>query len=196
MITFQFGPTSFAWEDYDANHPVVATLRQLKTNFPELQIIPKSESLFRRIVYWTLLILTFGLFKDTKFTTCAKNRIYLSDSDARLFKAYLPSIIHMVLRHEEVHLGQIAYYGRVEFYLRYLGFPLPVFFAWTRAMIEKPAYQAEMKAAWECRRDVTSDNYKEQWISKFYGKTYAYMWRHTKTVEKWYEEGLRAITSG
>jgi hypothetical protein len=166
-------------------------LGQLSSEFPEVKLIKKSDSSFMKFL--SVLLFFNKTFMDD-YTTTIWNYIWLpkwwDDENEYLSKA-------IVLRHEMVHLRQQKRYGFVLYCLVYLLFPLPILLAWGRAVLEKEAYEEDIKAAFEYYGASELDNaFKSYIVENFTGSDYGWMWPFRASIEKWYEKVVYEVVNG
>jgi len=137
-------------------------------------------------------ILTFGKNKSflTDYVTTIKYKVYVP-SDWSTFKERDKII---VINHELVHMNQYYRYKTL-FFLAYLLFPVPLFFAWARTKFEMEAYEVTLRLT--AKRygipHIEDVLYRNSIITIFTGPGYGWMMYYRKYVENWYDEVLRKI---
>lgn len=167
-------------------------LLEMRQEFPDFEIVPKSESRLMRAIDVILRIITFGQMKAfmTGFITTLGTTVYVhgpwTDSSDNS-KA-------IVLRHERVHMRQARRYTRPLFSLLYL-FVLPS--VWTfRARFEKEAYEETMAAVAEIYGpEALNPDLKEGLVGHFTSAEYFWMDPFRRSVERWYDETRDRILS-
>ena len=111
-------------EDYEA------LLVEIKKEFPDFDIIKKTDSKLMKLIDVCLKVITFGQMKTfmTNFITTLGVKVYVTEKweSSRLVDKV------EVLRHERIHMRQGKKYGRFLFSFLYLLFPLPVGLAYFR----------------------------------------------------------------
>lgn len=88
-----------------------------------------------------------------------------------------------VLKHEMVHVRQFRRIGPVAYWLLYLFFPLPIFFAWGRYRFEREAYLTQVLAA-----NPGSDRDAQiEWVVGLLGGS-PYLWAWPKAwIRAWFK---------
>lgn len=164
-------------------------LRDILEEFPDFQIVVKSESRLMVCIDKFLKIVTLGRMKTfmTGFTTTVGNTTYVSTNWNELSR----TIRSIVLRHERIHLRQAKSYSRFFFSFLYI-FVLPVF--WTyRSKFEREAYEETMRASVEAYGlDVLNDTMKSEIVGYLSSHQYFWMMRK-KSAELWFDETKEKI---
>jgi hypothetical protein len=93
----------------------------------------------------------------------------------------------IILRHENIHLGQAAKEGQLLFSLKYLFWYFPMFFAWGRTVLEMEAYKESIIATIENEgvSAVQNDSFKSWLISNFTSSSYLWMWYDSNYITNW-----------
>lgn len=170
-------------------------LVEVKKEFPDFDIIKKSDSKLMKLIDICLKVLTFGQMNKfmTGFITTIGAKVYVHDSWQDSSLASKSEII----RHERIHMRQAKKYGRFLFSFLYLMFPLPGGLAYFRKKFEQEAYEESMRALYEYlgEKAFTPSN-KEFILSQFTSANYFWMWPFRKSLEIWYDGVVSKIKSG
>jgi len=169
-------------------------LHDLKVEFPDFRLMPKSDSTFMRVLHVLLSIVTFGGASKSfmsDYVTTIGHTVYIPDGWGRI-----PAEEKVVLlRHERVHLRQARKYGQLFFSFLSLCFALPLFLAYYRAKFEKEAYEESMRAdAEQYGLTVFNDKYREFILRQFTGPMYGWMWPFSAGIETWYQETVKRVS--
>jgi len=168
----------------------------IKSEFPDFEIVSKNSSKLMKIIDVALKIITFGQMKMfmTNFITTMGNKIYVP-SDWEQFPVMSKISI---LRHERIHMRQAKKYGRFMFSVLYLFVPFPVGIAYFRKKFEQEAYEESLKAVYEWRgvKALESPELKERILKHFTSAEYFWMWPFQKNLESWYDGVVSKIKSG
>jgi len=164
------------------------TVEEIKDEFSSFKIVKKSDSLFMKIIYYLLLIITFGTQKVfmKSYTTTIGNTVYVSSN----WERYSVFSKVSLLRHERVHMRQAKKYGMFLYSFLYLMFPLPVGLAYYRAKFEKEAYEETISCAYAEGGEayVKRVLFREYIVGQFTTGKYLWMWPFRKSVEKWFDK--------
>lgn len=160
--------------------PLVA---DIKKEFPNFKLVPKSESTFMKVLAFLLRIIGNKTFMESYITTI-NTTVYTHagwDASKESSKA-------AILRHERVHMRQARKYTFPLYAFLYLLFPLPLGLAWFRAKFEMEAYKESMRATyWLGGLPALQRNtYKEYILSQFLTGVYGWMWPFRHSMEVWY----------
>lgn len=176
-----------------SNEGYDALLNEIKNEFPEFNVVKKSESRLMRTIGSFLKIASFGkmnTFMDSFITTIGTT-VYVPDQwDSRS-----ASTKAITMRHERVHMRQARRLGRFIFSFLYLFFPLPVAFAYFRTRFEKEAYEESLRALAEYYGPkFFTPTLREKIIAHFISAEYMWMWVHKQSIEAWYDGVVADIT--
>ena len=177
-------------EDYEA------LLVEIKKEFPDFDIIKKTDSKLMKLIDVCLKVITFGQMKTfmTNFITTLGVKVYVTEKweSSRLVDKV------EVLRHERIHMRQGKKYGRFLFSFLYLLFPLPVGLAYFRKKFEQEAYEESIRAIYQYHGEkaASSSRVREFIISQFTTANYFWMWPFRGNLEKWYDSTIEKIKSG
>jgi len=171
-------------------------LVEVKKEFPDFDIIKKSDSGLMKLIDICLKILTFGQMNKfmTGFITTIGAKVYVHDSWQDSSLASKSEII----RHERIHMRQAKKYGRFLFSFLYLLFPLPGGLAYFRKKFEQEAYEESIRAIYQYHGEkaASSSQVKEFVLSQFTSANYFWMWPFRKNLEAWYDGVVAKIKSG
>lgn len=160
-------------------------MKEIRAEFPDFKVVPKSESSLMRAINSFLLVVSFGQIKQfmTSFTTTIGTTVYVTEG----WKTSTDVSKIILLRHERVHMRQAKRLTRPLFSFLYLFVFLPGLLAYFRARFEKEAYEESFKASFEHygREYVFSKEYRDRVAKNFTGPAYLWMWPFPKTVDKW-----------
>lgn len=169
-----------------------ALLAEVKREFPEFQVVKKSESRLMRAIDGFLRVATFGKMETfmTGFITTIGTTMYVTDTwDSRS-----PATRAITLRHERVHMRQSREWGRFLFSFFYLFF-LPTVFAWGRTRFEKEAYEESLRAYHEYYGSkFFTPALREDIVRHFTSAEYFWAWPWRRSIEKWYDDVVSSIT--
>lgn len=165
-------------------------ISEIKDEFPDFQLISKSQSWLSKVINIFLLIITFGQQKTfmTKYTTTIGHTIYTPSSWDEWHEAN--KII--ILRHERIHLRQAKKYTRFLFSFLYLFVFFPTVFAYFRKKFEQEAYEESIRARIEYFgvEFVKKPGYKESLVKQFISAQYFWTWPFKKSIEEWFDKAL------
>jgi len=166
----------------------------ISREFPSFKVVRKSDSFLMKVISVFLRIITLNQMNEymTDFTTTIGNTIYVPT----VWDKYVPRTQIAILRHERVHMRQAARMGRILFFLTYVFWPFPLFFAWGRTKLEMEAYEETMLAARENGVDITGTAFREDIIKHFITAQYGWMWPFRRTIERWFDDAALRIISG
>lgn len=174
----------------DNYNELIATI---KKEFPDFEIVKKSDSKLMKVIDIFLKAITFGKMSSfmTSYTTTLGNRIYTSSEwDNRSITTQIST-----LRHERVHMRQARKHGKLLYSLMYLFFPLPVGFAFYRARFEMEAYEETLRTMYKFYGPaVLTKTTKETILGYFTGPEYFWMWPWKKDLEAWYDDFVERLT--
>jgi hypothetical protein len=153
----------------------------LRSEFPKLKIIPKSESKLMKLL--ALVMFWNPSFMDA-FTVVFGNNVYMPQ---RIIGTDQGADI---LRHEAVHMRDSKKY-HIFYALSYIILPIGPS---GRAFWEFRGYKESMRAEYE-RYGRVFDQSIDFWVSQFTGPNYLFMFPFPKTVRKWFEKAREEITN-
>lgn len=161
------------------------TLKDIRAEFKDFKVVPKSESRVMRLIDFVLKVITFGQMKIfmTGFITTLGTTVYVPKSWDETNE-----ILRVItLRHERIHMRQARKYTRPLFSFMYL-FLLPS--VWTfRAKFEMEAYEETMRSLSKfCGHGTLNDELKASMVKHFTSAEYFWMKPSKKSVEKWFDE--------
>jgi hypothetical protein len=169
-----------------------ALIDELRAEVPGLRVVAKADSRLQRAIHRALVIATFGrmqAYLDDYVTTIGETIYVPADWDARPDDDRWAT-----LRHEAVHLRQFQRWTLPGMAVLYLLVPLPVGLAWCRARFEWEAYEETIRAELELRGlDHVRGPLKDEIVRRFTGPDYGWMWPFRRTVERWYDDAVRAL---
>ena len=171
-------------EDYET------LLVEIKKEFPDFEMIKKTDSKLMKLIDVCLKVITFGQMKTfmTSFITTLGAKIYVIEKweSTRLVDKV------EILRHERVHMRQAKKYGRFLFSFLYLLFPLPIGLAYFRKKFEQEAYEESIRTIYQYHGEkaASSSLIKEFIISQFTSANYFWMWPFRGSLEKWYDAAV------
>ena len=177
-------------EDYET------LLVEIKKEFPDFEMIKKTDSKLMKLIDVCLKVITFGQMKTfmTSFITTLGAKIYVIEKweSTRLVDKV------EILRHERVHMRQAKQYGRFHFTFLYLLFPLPIGLAYFPKKFEQEAYEESIRTIYQYHGEkaASSSLIKEFIISQFTSANYFWMWPFRNNLEKWYDATIKKIKSG
>ncbi len=157
---------------------------------PKVKRIWKHESKLMRLC-GKLMGGDKGQFMSIYATTMG-NKIYLpegwwngADEQQRV----------ILLRHELVHVKQMAKYSVPLFFFLYIFVPFPIGLGYFRAKFEKEGYAETLKARYEYygESDIKSAECREWIVKQFTGSAYGWMWPFKKSINKWYDKTIQEI---
>ncbi|MBE8182529.1 MAG: hypothetical protein HAW61_03270 [Candidatus Portiera sp.] len=101
----------------------------------------------------------------------------------------------ILLRHELIHVKQMAKYSVPIFFFLYIFVPFPIGIGYFRAKFEKEGYAETLKAQYEYwgESSITSIECREWIIEQFVGSAYGWMWPFKKSMHKWYDKTIQEI---
>lgn len=173
-----------------STHKVSANVFMQK--HPNIKLIWKEES---RLMKFINSIMHFGNSKHPfmlKYATTIGNNIYMP-------KAWWDPASEeqkiILLRHELVHVKQMAKYSVPLFFFLYIFVPFPIGLGYFRAKFEKEGYAETLRARYEYWGvdSITSDDYRTWVISQFTGGAYGWMWPFKKSANTWYDSVISKI---
>jgi hypothetical protein len=174
-------------------------LADIRYDFPDFKLLPKSRSKFMKLIDVCLKIITLGQMSTfmTDFTTTIGYSVYTPlswDESIDISKM-------IILRHERIHMQQRNKYGSLMFSFLYLFFPVPCVFSYFRMKFETEAYAETLKAKVELTETgkdvIQSKEYKERVIGHFIKASYFWTWPFRKNLEIWYTRAVAdALTKG
>ncbi len=170
-------------------------LAEISAEFPRFRLLRKRDSWLMAAIDWALRLLTFG--KQSRFLTEYHTVIGYTLYVAPTWESLNESDRLALLRHERVHLRQRRRYGILGLAFIYLIPILPLGLAYGRARLEWEAYCETIRALFEMRGDsvLTDQLLRNRIIGRFVGPDYGWMWPFRKSVEKWYDALLSALSS-
>lgn len=148
------------------NEKYLQIVAELKTEFPNFEIVQKENNWLMRLIYNLTLMRFWNPDFMSAYVTVMFGRVYMP--------SYLIGSLtgYMVLRHERVHLRDAARWP-VLFELSYLLFPLP-FFITMRAYWEYRAYCESLVTEAELFGYVRRDTI-DFFVNQFTGSYYLWM---------------------
>lgn len=172
---------------------VKEALDEARKEFPDVQLVMKSESRLMRAIGAFLTVASFGKNRDfmRSYYTTIGTTVYLPTA----WETSREESRTIVLRHEVVHMRQARRYGRLLFSLLYLFAFLPVGLAYFRAKFEKEAYEESLRARAELLGpdSLGSPELRRAMVGHFVGPDYLWAWPFRKSVERWYSEAVERI---
>lgn len=167
---------------------------RIKSAYPKFDVLEKENSTFMKILNVFMIILSFGQNKEflTKYITTIGYKIYVPE-----FWFRTPYHIRIEkLYHEAIHMEQRTRYGILFYPLYLLGLPFPIFFAYYRTKFEKEGYEATMQYHYKrYGEQFFTTEYKNSILEKFSSSGYLWMWMNKSSIEKWYDDFLKEMTS-
>lgn len=172
-------------------------IAELKAEFPEFRLLPKSESTLMKVLDIGLKIITFWQMTTfmTNFTTTFG------------FDAYVPSLWDQmdkvgILKHERRHFRQMdkggKFWGklwRIWYGFIYLFAFFPCGLAYYRKKYEQDAYEETLRHKAQTRgiNFIERPEYKEIIISHFTSAKYFWTWPFRKSIEEWYDTTVKNL---
>jgi hypothetical protein len=167
----------------------------VSNEFPEFDIVDKSESTFMKVLNVLLLVLTFGQSKKfmTHYVTTIGNTMYVPEA----WDIFQPEQRMEIYRHERVHLRQSKAHGAFTFAVRYLFLPFPFFWATWRTRFEQEAYEESMRAMLEYQGVGALDNptYRAAMVAQFTTGAYGWMCINRIAIEQWFDTTAAKLRS-
>jgi hypothetical protein len=162
--------------DYDA------LIAAMQAEFPGWQVVKKSES---PLMQWIRRILFFNKTFMTNFVTSFGFWMWTPT----MWESWSLSTKCEIIRHEREHFRQQKRLGFPMFAFQYLLWPLPLFYAKSRAEFEKQGYAESMRATAEYFgvQELEDVEYREFVIGCFTGPDYGWMWPFRDDLDKWYD---------
>ena len=173
-------------EDYEK------LLSEIKSEFPQFEIIKKQDSKLMKSIGVFLKIASFGKTKFfmESFVTTLGEKVYVPAT----WDAYSLATRAITLRHERIHMRQAKRIGRTAFSLLYLFLPVPIFFAYFRMKFEKEGYEESLQAYNEYYGPrFFTQALKDSIVSHFTSAEYIWMWPWKAQIEKWYDDTVYEI---
>ena len=167
-------------------------LSEIKSEFPQFEIVKKQESKLMKSISLLLKIVSFGKMKTfmESFITTLGEKVYVPTA----WDTYSTATKAITLRHERVHMRQAKRTGRIAFSLLYLLVPFPVVFAYFRMKFEKEGYEESLRAYNEYYGPrFFTQGLKDSIVSHFTTSEYIWMWPWKADVERWYDETINKI---
>lgn len=169
-------------------------LAEIESEFPDFQIVNKSDSNFMKLLDVGLRIVTLNKMNEfmTRFTTTVGYTVYVTDEWEH--RSQMDRV--EVLRHERVHMRQRQKLGFFVFMVMYLLLPLPLFFAHFRKKFEQEAYMESMRCEAERAGSaipLMQKKYRDAMIERFTGPSYGWMWVRRGDIENWYDDAVDTI---
>lgn len=168
---------------------------EIKSEFPDFGLVPKSESGFMKAINAFLLAATFGQLNRfmTSYITTIGHTVYTPSGWDQMEE--VSKVV--VLRHERVHMRQQRRYGRLLFSFLYLLPFFPLFLAYWRRKFEMEAYEESMRAEVELRGTavVFSSQYRDWMVSQFVGPQYGWMWPFKGAVTRWCMDTVEKVVN-
>lgn len=165
---------------------------ELRREFPDFRILPKSGSRLMRAIGLFLRIVSFGQMKSfmSTYHTTLGTTVYTAevwDSRSEIDKV-------VTLRHEAVHMRQARRLGTVWFSFLYLFAWFPVGLARKRADFEMEAYEETLRAVAQLRGPMAIAKVdRERIIRHFTSADYLWAWPFRKSIEAWYDQAVRKV---
>lgn len=164
---------------------------EISMDFPDFEVIKKSDSTLMKAINIALRIITFNQMKTfmTSFTTTLGNTVYVPESwDIRDITSRW-----ITLSHERVHMEQAKKYGRLWFSILYM-LCLPALFAFYRTKFEKEAYEVSLRCQYQAYGPASfTDSSKGHVVDHFTTGQYLWMWILSSGIEEWYDEVVLRI---
>lgn len=165
----------------------------LRSEFPRMRLVKKTDSPLHRVIHHALVVLTFGgmrSYLDGYQTTIGRTIYVTADWDERD-----PLERYCTLRHEAVHLRQFRRFSLPGMALLYLLFPLPLGVAYFRARFEMEAYAESIRAAAEVYGPAhpRDPGYRDRVLAQFSGPAYGWMWPFRGALARWYDGVLASL---
>ena len=168
-------------------------LVEVKSEFPQFEIVKKSDSSLMKTIDIILKIVSFGQTKNfmQDFITTIGDKIYVPP----IWDAYSLSTKAITVRHERVHMRQAKRIGKFLFSFAYIMLPFPIVFAYFRMKFEKEGYEESLRAYHEYYgTKFFTPALKESVIKHFTTSEYFWMWPWRSQIEKWYDNFVEKIT--
>lgn len=168
-------------------------LAELQREFPRLRVCPKSEDVLQRLTALALRVATLNGQRTylSHYTTVFGHTIFTPSewdqrSDAQRY---------ITLRHEAVHLRQMARLGQIRMALLYGLWVFPIGLAWGRARLEWEAYAETLRASAEVYGIdfARSTSMREHLVTQFTSAAYGWMWPFPAQVNRWIDEEIGRI---
>jgi hypothetical protein len=169
-------------------------IAEIEQELPGFRVVRKDQSSFQRLIDRALRIVTFGAQREylTSYQTTIGKTVYVtSDWDDRD-----PDDRWATMRHELMHLRQFRRYTLPGMAFLYLLVPLPLGLAWFRARFEKEGYAETIRANAEIYGfdHVKSGWFRDMVIEQFTSGAYGWMWPFRRSMERWYDGVLAALS--
>lgn len=168
-------------------------LEEIKKEFPDFELIPKSTSFQMKVIDIFLKVITFWRMKDfmTRFITTTGQKTYTPTK----WESWPLSSKVSILRHERVHMRQKRKYGGLWFSALYLFLPVPILLAYFRMKFEREAYTETLHAYADLYGvdSLSNKSMKEAVIRHFTSAEYFWMWPWRKGIERWFDDTVDSI---
>jgi len=169
-------------------------LAQIKKEFPDFKLTPKTSSKLMVAINTFLFMITFGKMSSFMigYVTTIDQTVYTPttwDSMSDKGKA-------IVLRHERVHMRQSRRMGSYWFKFVYLVPIFPLWVALGRTRLEQEAYIETMSATLEYygMSVITAASFKTWMVSQFTSADYGWMaFFSKKAIDSWYMDTLGKV---
>lgn len=165
---------------------------EIRGEFPDFKLTPKSESHLMRAVGGLLYALSFGRSRSfmQRYITTVGHTVYTNlgwdgmDDVAKI----------VVLRHERVHMRQQKRLSFPVYAFLYLLVVLPAFLAIGRTKLEQEAYTETIRAQLQYRGTgyVWSRDFQDWLASQFVGPAYLWMWPFPGYVMEWVKQTVES----
>jgi hypothetical protein len=170
-----------------------ALTAELKLEFSDFQIMPKSESRSMRFIGFFLQILSLGKNKSfmKEYESTINHTMYTGES----WNGYSDIDKIVLIRHERVHMRQQKLYGRFVYSFLYMFTYFPLFFAKYRTEFEMEAYEEQMRAMvqYHGTASILRPDFKIFIIEQFTTSAYLWAWPFQDSIEKWFNEAREKI---
>lgn len=169
-----------------------ALLAEVAREFPDFQVVRKSESRLMGVIDRFLRVITLGKMDTfmTRFITTLGTTMYVTDT----WDTASPATKAITIRHERVHMRQAREWGSLFFSILYLFF-LPTVLAFGRTHFEKEAYEESLRAYHEYYGPkFFTPALKDDIVRHFTSAEYFWAWPWKKSIERWYDDVVTGIT--
>jgi hypothetical protein len=154
-----------------------------------VRLVTKDRVWHQKLIGALLGVIGQNVYVERYVTTLGRTIYLTPDWERRTVEDR-----YATLRHERVHLEQFRRWGFLPMAIAYLLLPLPFGLAWCRMRLERAAYEESVRVWHELGGRAATDRMRDHVIRQFTSVAYGWMWPFPRSIARWYDGLVNALS--